>query len=106
VKILLERDDVNPDSPRYWGKTPLCLAAENGHEGVVKILLGRDDVNPNKADEEGRTPLCWAIRGGHAGVAALLQPLAPTIPSTTPEQQATVPLPPRTTYIIPHILPL
>jgi len=93
VKILLGRDDVNPDSPRYWGKTPLCFAAENGHEGVVKILLGRDDVNPNKADEEGRTPLSRAIQEGHAGVAALLQPLAPTIPSTTPEQQAAVPYP-------------
>jgi len=94
VKILLERDDVNPEKWNNHGKTPLCFAAQNGHEGVVKILLGRDDVNPNKADEEGRTPLSWAIRGGHAGVAALLQPLAPTIPSTTPEQQATVPLTP------------
>ena len=94
VKILLGRDDVNPEKSDNYGKTPLCHAAQNGHEGVVKILLGRDDVNPNKADEEGRTPLSWAIQEGHAGVAALLQPLAPTIPSTTPEQQATVPLTP------------
>ena len=84
VKLLLERGDVNPDKPGQYGQTALCCAASNGHEGVVKLLLERDDVNPNRADSQGRTPLSRAVWQGRAGVAALLQPLAPTAPSTAP----------------------
>ena len=57
VRILLERDDIDPDKPDQYGRTPLWSAAELGHEGVVKLLLGRDDVNPDKPDEDGLTPL-------------------------------------------------
>ena len=46
MKTLLERDDVNPNSPDHYGRTPLLLAAYNGHEGLVEILFGRGDVNP------------------------------------------------------------
>src|SRR5205807_3311237 len=42
VKILLGRDDVNPNTPDKYGQTPLSCAVWSGHEGVVKILLGRD----------------------------------------------------------------
>ena len=31
VKLLLERDDVNPDAADEYGRTPLCEAIENGH---------------------------------------------------------------------------
>ena len=57
MKILLRRDDVNPDKPNVNNRTPLYLAAWNGREGVVKILLRRGDVNPNKLDKDGKTPL-------------------------------------------------
>ena len=53
VKILLERDDINPEKPSESGHTPLCYAAEGGHEGVVELLLERDDVNPEKPGEWG-----------------------------------------------------
>ena len=88
VKILLRRDDVNPDKPSRWKQTPLFLAASHGHEGVVKILLERDDVDPNKPNWKGRTPLSLAVENRHAGVVALLQPLAPTAPSTTQKRRA------------------
>jgi len=39
VKILLGREEVNPDKPDNSGRTPLTHAASSGHEGVVKILL-------------------------------------------------------------------
>ena len=90
VKILLGRDDVNPDKPDFRERTPLSSAAGRGHEGVVKILLGRDDINPNKPDPDGQTPLSLAVMRGYAGVVALLQPLAPTTPSTVSEQQTSV----------------
>ena len=71
MKILLERDGVNPDKPDEEGQTPLGCAASNGHEGVVKLLLGRDDVNPDRPDKHGRTPLWWATKNGHTGTIAL-----------------------------------
>jgi len=72
VKILLGRDDVNPEKPGQYEKTPLCYAAKNGHEGVVKMLLGRDDVNPDKPDKHSQTPLCLAAEKGHEGVVKIL----------------------------------
>jgi len=40
--MLLSRGDVSPDEPDIDGRTPLQLAAIEGHEEVVKIhLAGR-----------------------------------------------------------------
>ena len=72
VRMLLERDDVNPDSTDENGQTPLSWASENGHEAVVRILLERDDVNPDSADKIGQTPLSWAARKGHETVVRML----------------------------------
>ena len=74
VKMLLERKDVNPNTPdTQYGQTPLSLAAENGHEGVVKVFLERRDVNPNTPDTiYGQTPLSLAAENGHEGVVKIL----------------------------------
>jgi len=72
VKVLLGRDNVNPDKPDDRGRTPLHHASKRGHEGVVKILLERDDVNPNKPDKSGRTPLYCAAENGRGGVVEIL----------------------------------
>ena len=72
VKILLKRDDVDPDGQGRWGHTPFSFAAGNGHEGVVKILLERDDVDPNKQNDWGQTPLSFAAANGHEGVVKIL----------------------------------
>jgi len=64
VKILLGRDEVNPDKPDKFGQTPLICAAENGREGVVKILLGCDDVGLDKPDNLYRIPLWRASKSG------------------------------------------
>jgi len=72
VKILLGRDDVNPDKPATWGLTPLSFAVRNGHGGVVQILLGRDDVNPSIPGRLELTPLFCALGSGHEGVAKIL----------------------------------
>ena len=90
VKILLGRDDINPDKEDNNGGTPLWWAAYNGHEGVVKMILGRDDVNPDKPDINSRTPLWCAANNGHEGVVKVLlgrddvSPGSPDISSRTP----------------------
>ena len=38
VKMLLERDDVDPNKPDIFGQTPLGWAAWHGHAGVVALL--------------------------------------------------------------------
>jgi ankyrin repeat protein len=60
---------VSKDSE--YGRTPLLLAAENGHDEVVKQLLvaGKVDVD---SYSYGRMPLSWAGRNGHEVVAKQL----------------------------------
>jgi len=72
VKLLLEREEVNPDKPDDLDRTPLSYAASGGYEGVVKLLLEREEVNSDKPDDGGRTPLSYAAQSGHEGVAKLL----------------------------------
>ena len=73
VKLLLEREEVNPDKPDSHGQTPLLYAAIGGHEGVVKLLLEREEVNPDKPDRNGQTPISLATERGDLRVIALLQ---------------------------------
>jgi len=70
--MLLGREEVNPDKPDKWGRTPLLYTAKCGHEGVVKILLGRGEVNPDKPDRLGQTPLPGAAQNGHERVVKIL----------------------------------
>jgi len=72
VKILLGRDDVNPEKSDNGGRTPLGLAAIYGCEGVVRILLERDDVNPENPNDGGQTPLSCAAINGHEEVVKIL----------------------------------
>ena len=68
----MERDDVEADSKGGDGRTPLSLAAKEGHEAVMKLLVERDDVEADLKDGDGRTPLSYAALGGHEAVAKLL----------------------------------
>ena len=63
---------IGPNWQDKCGQTPILLAAERGHEGVVKLLLGRKDVKSETPDNGGRTPLCWAARNGREGVVRIL----------------------------------
>ena len=72
VRLLLARNDVNPDTPGKEDVTPLWLASMNGHDGVVQLLLASDDVDPNKPEISGQTPLGTASFFGNEGVVRLL----------------------------------
>ncbi|OCK91870.1 uncharacterized protein K441DRAFT_573005, partial [Cenococcum geophilum 1.58] len=58
VKLLLIRDNINPNSKDKFGAIPLLLAAEYRSEaGIVKLLLTRKGVNSNSKDSNNWTPL-------------------------------------------------
>jgi ankyrin repeat protein len=52
VKLLLSKDGVGPDSKGNNGRTPLLLAARDGHETVVKLLLAKEGVDPDSRDSK------------------------------------------------------
>ena len=54
VRLLLQREDVDPNRPDNNDRAPLGCAAVEGHEGVVKLLLERENVDPNHPDKNDR----------------------------------------------------
>ncbi|KAK0716323.1 hypothetical protein B0H67DRAFT_515985, partial [Lasiosphaeris hirsuta] len=75
IKILaqdpknLDRRDI--EAKDEYGRTPLCYAAEQGHEAVVKLLLDKGADTEAKGRDD-RTPLCYAAGEGHEAVVKLL----------------------------------
>ncbi|KFY29889.1 hypothetical protein V493_02217 [Pseudogymnoascus sp. VKM F-4281 (FW-2241)] len=72
VKLLLEKQGVEPNSKDNNSQTPLSLAAESGYGAVVRLLPAKDSVDPDPKDSYGQTPLSWAVKRGHEAVVKLL----------------------------------
>ncbi len=72
IRTLVE-SGADPNLGDYDGRTPLHLAATEGHPDVVAYLLDKG-VDANPVDRWGGTPLGDAERAGHAAVVALLKP--------------------------------
>ncbi|RPA96534.1 hypothetical protein L873DRAFT_1791529 [Choiromyces venosus 120613-1] len=72
IKLLLQREDINPDISNRWGQTPFFCAAALGYDVVVQLLLQEENLNPEEPDELGRSPLLLAAANGHVRVVELL----------------------------------
>jgi ankyrin repeat protein len=69
--LLAQGFYIDEDCGPQYGKTPLFLAAEGGHIGMVRLLLD-SGANINKLGTMGRTPLGCAAHGGYTDIAQLL----------------------------------
>ncbi len=71
--VISQRKDqvsIDVDVKDNDARTPLSLAAENGHEADVKLFLD-NWANPEFMDDCDRTPLRWAVMKGHVGIVRL-----------------------------------
>eukprot|EP00951_Prasinocladus_malaysianus_P049613 scaffold671652_cov74-Prasinocladus_malaysianus.AAC.1 len=70
--MLLEHR-LSVDSADYHGRTPLHVAAGNGHLQLVHYLVGVLKADVNAVDKMGVSPLLDAINGMHYEVANYLR---------------------------------
>ena len=78
VRQLVQLGDVNIIASCN-SKTPLMLAAENGHLDIVKLLLEVKEVHVNHQDEYGRTALSYACRMKHVAIAKCILESSPHV---------------------------
>ncbi|KAJ5864519.1 uncharacterized protein N7529_006435 [Penicillium soppii] len=73
VEVLIGSEKVGLEIPDMHGTTPLGVAANRNHVGIVRLLLNASrPADPNARDENGQTPLFNAAYYGHLGVVELL----------------------------------
>lgn len=69
--LLMRRDHVEPDMKDDTGRTPLWVAAENGHAEAATVLL-QLGASPIEPDNYSHRPLPSAAARGHAAVVEVL----------------------------------
>ena len=77
MHYLLEAGLFVADLRDHHGRTPLMLAANEGHEEAVRVLIHRQDVDVNtlyyeQARYRPATALAWAACNGHVAIVELL----------------------------------
>lgn len=65
------RIDVNQATSTDW-TTPLYMACQEGHSGIVRMLLAFEEIAVNKGTDDGTTPLFMACQEAHIEVVTLL----------------------------------
>ncbi|KAF5542400.1 ankyrin repeat [Fusarium napiforme] len=73
VRLLIAREDVDPNSTEGMYGATLSWAAKNGYAAIVKFLLCKQGPFADHAHEKyRRTPLSFAADNGHREVIGLL----------------------------------
>jgi ankyrin repeat protein len=72
VRQLLASDTTLVNAKGAHNKTPLHLAAGNGHKAVVELLLSHG-ADFTLRDHSNLTALDWALEGKQAEIAELLR---------------------------------
>jgi ankyrin repeat protein len=72
VRELLKRDSTLVNAKGPYRQTPLHLAAEKGHTGVVELLI-RHGADLSARDEFNLTALDGALKAGHVELAQMLR---------------------------------
>ncbi|KAK2751869.1 hypothetical protein FQN54_008541 [Arachnomyces sp. PD_36] len=70
--LKLLKEGANVHTTNRLQKTPLFLAAQNGHDAVLQLLLSVDGIDADAQNNEELTPLTLAAIGGHKKVVELL----------------------------------
>ncbi len=71
--LLVNLSDVNNVDVRdIDGRTPLLIAAKNGHAAVVKLLVDQPGVDTDADDDFGDTAYSWAMQENHEDVMLIL----------------------------------
>ncbi|KAH8433152.1 ankyrin repeat domain-containing protein [Aspergillus melleus] len=63
---------LHPDAESYCGRTPLSVAASQGHKKAVSLLVTRYRADPKSKDDRGFTPLQYAACKGYTRVVQYL----------------------------------
>ena len=82
-ELLTNEETIDVNVQDDQDRTPLFLAARNGHADCVKRLLSQTNINPNIPDCFGDTPLLAALAYTHADCARLLLTQADNIDINT-----------------------
>ena len=83
MKLLLDRDEVNPNPRAENGQTLLVYAAESGDEEIVKLLQGHTDAKSCTEANDAPMPPSRLLETSYEGLAVPQPPSQP--PGVAPD---------------------
>ena len=72
MKLLLCVEGIDFNQHNNKNQTPLNIASENGHVGIVRLLIQQPNIDLNKKDDWNDSPLEGAQKKNHTEIVQLL----------------------------------